>query len=122
MNAVDDVNIFELYTESAEQPQMHVDNFGIKRWRLNTKLHRIDGPAIEYPNGSKEWYHNGRMHRVDGPAGEYSDGSKTWYIRGVIYTDINKWAQAALKYEGKEPTDEMIEQKMQQVMQQDLFS
>lgn len=32
---------------------------GIKYWYQNRKLHRIDGPAIEYPDGTKEWYING---------------------------------------------------------------
>ena len=32
---------------------------GYKVWYLNGKLHREDGPAVEYPNGSKMWYLNG---------------------------------------------------------------
>jgi len=27
-------------------------------WRLNGKLHREDGPAIEYETGNKSWYLN----------------------------------------------------------------
>jgi hypothetical protein len=27
-------------------------------WRLNDKLHREDGPAIEYVNGDKAWWLN----------------------------------------------------------------
>ena len=40
------------------QPKMKVYSDGTKRWFLNGKLHREDGPAIEYPNGSKEWFLN----------------------------------------------------------------
>ena len=29
-------------------------------WRLDGKLHRVDGPAIEWANGNKSWYLNGR--------------------------------------------------------------
>ena len=29
-------------------------------WYLNDKLHREDGPACEYANGTKEWYLNGK--------------------------------------------------------------
>ena len=36
-----------------------VDEFGTKRWYVNGKLHREDGPAVEYANGSKHWYLNG---------------------------------------------------------------
>ena len=32
---------------------------GDKSWYLNGKLHREDGPAIEYANGYKSWYLNG---------------------------------------------------------------
>ena len=31
---------------------------GYKFWCLNGKLHREDGPAIEWANGDKEWYLN----------------------------------------------------------------
>jgi hypothetical protein len=45
------------------------------------KLHRTDGPAIEYRNGNKEWYINGKRHRLDGPAVEQPD-YKAWWING----------------------------------------
>jgi len=32
---------------------------GTKVWWLNGKLHREDGPAIEWSNGTKEWWLNG---------------------------------------------------------------
>ena len=31
-------------------------------WRLNGKLHREDGPAIEYANGVKSWYLDDREY------------------------------------------------------------
>ena len=34
------------------------------RWLLNGKLHREDGPAIEYANGTKEWYVDGKKIEV----------------------------------------------------------
>lgn len=39
-----------------------------KQYFLNGKLHREDGPAIEYVNGDLRWYLNGNRHREDGPA------------------------------------------------------
>jgi hypothetical protein len=45
-----------------------VNKFGTKFWYLDGKLHRPDGPAIQYTDGSTEWYHNGELHREDGPA------------------------------------------------------
>lgn len=49
------------------EPVMKIDVYGTKQWYLNGKLHREDGPAIEYANGSKFWYLNARRHREDGP-------------------------------------------------------
>jgi hypothetical protein len=58
------------------------------RWYLNDKLHREDGPAFEYANGTKWWYLNGEHHREDGPAIEYHpDGSKYWYLNGNELTE-----------------------------------
>ena len=36
-----------------------VDLWGDKRWYRNGRLHREDGPAVEYTNGRKYWYFNG---------------------------------------------------------------
>ena len=60
---------------------------GSKRWCLNGELHREDGPAVENSNGSKYWYLNGEAHREDGPAFEYLDGSKYWYLNGKELTE-----------------------------------
>ena len=51
---------------------------------LNSKgeLHRLDGPAEEWSNGSKAWYQNGQLHRVDGPAAEGAGGDITWWQHG----------------------------------------
>jgi len=51
-------------------------------WHLNGKLHREDGPAVEWSNGGREWYLNGKRHREDGPAVEWSNGTKSWYLNG----------------------------------------
>ena len=57
-----------------------IDKYGTKRWYVNGKPHRIDGPAVESFNGYKEWRVNGLYHRLDGPAIEWPDGGKTWYV------------------------------------------
>ena len=51
-------------------------------WYLNGKLHREDGPAVEYADGDKFWFLNGEQHREDGPAVERADGSKSWFLNG----------------------------------------
>lgn len=66
---------------------MFVDENGTKRWYLNGGLHRVGGPAVEWPNGTKDWCLNDKLHRLDGPAVEYSNGVKEWYIDGQAYTE-----------------------------------
>ena len=63
-----------------EQPQCEVDEYGTKRWFLNGKHHREDGPAVECTNGQKEWWLNDGLHREDGQAVEWDDGSKSWFL------------------------------------------
>ena len=60
---------------------------GSKSWYINGKCHREDGPAIVYASGSKTWYLNGKCHREDGPAFEYADGSKEWFINGKYHRE-----------------------------------
>ena len=38
---------------------------GLKEWRnARGKLHREEGPAVEYPDGSKEWWVDGATART----------------------------------------------------------
>jgi hypothetical protein len=54
-------------------------------WRnAKGQLHRTDGPAIEFSNGSKEWFQNDMLYRTDGPAIELANGDKLWYIDGDL--------------------------------------
>ena len=63
------------------------DKFGTKYYYLNNKLHREDGPAVEYASGAKEWYKNGEIHREDGPAIELADGRKFWYKNNKLHRE-----------------------------------
>jgi hypothetical protein len=73
-----------------------------RHWYKNNNLHREDGPAIEYADGTKYWYKEGKRHREDGPAVEYPDGTKYWYLEGDSYFQIVLKDQIILdEYEGK---------------------
>jgi hypothetical protein len=56
-------------------------------WYLNGKRHREDGPAWEHSSGQTIWYKNGERHREDGPAKETPNGLKMWYLDGEIVYD-----------------------------------
>jgi len=60
---------------------------GNKSWYIDEKLHREDGPAIEFADGTKEWYLNDKLHREDGPAREYANGDKYWYLNDKLMTE-----------------------------------
>ena len=67
--------------------RVDVDTDGTKSWYLNGKLHREDGPAVEYAIGTKSWYLNGKIHCEDGPAVEYANGDKSWYLNGKLHCE-----------------------------------
>jgi hypothetical protein len=60
---------------------------GARRWYRGGKLHRDDGPAVEYPNGNRFWYRFGRLDRAGGAACEYADGSRFWHRAGLLHRD-----------------------------------
>lgn len=64
-------------------------NYGYKIEHRNGKnqIHREDGPAVEYQNGTKMWYQNGRLHREDGPAIEWSSGQNQFYLNNIRLTE-----------------------------------
>ena len=51
------------------------------------RLHRLDGPAVIYANGTRMWYIDGDLHRSDGPAVEWADGDREWYVHGELSRD-----------------------------------
>ena len=66
------------------QSTMTEGRSAIREWRdEHGRLHREDGPAIEYPSGSKSWYQNGKLHRTDGPARQFANGEAEWYRNGL---------------------------------------
>ena len=72
---------------------------GNKFWYLNDKLHREDGPAMEFSDGDRGWYLNGKQHREDGPAVERVNGAKFWFLNDEEYTEegFNKKMSSAVE-------------------------
>lgn len=68
--------------------RIEVDISGTRRYyNAANQLHRDDGPAIEWRNGTKSWFQNGKRHRIDGAAIEFASGFKAWYINGEELTE-----------------------------------
>ncbi len=76
---------------------------GSKEWYVDGKRHRLDGPAFESAYGYKAWYVDGKLHRLDGPAIEDADGYKAWYVDGkkMTETEFNEYIKPKPSCEGK---------------------
>jgi hypothetical protein len=85
-----------------------VDDYGTKRWYLDDKYHRVDGPALEYTDGSKEWYLNGKLHRTDGPAVDWVNGEKSWWLNNKEYTEAD-WRKRVQKKVKATCVDKVVE-------------
>lgn len=78
-----------------------------EEWKCNGLLHREDGPARIYTNGTKQYFYHGVLHRENGPAIE-ANHTYCWkyvyYKYGKIHNDkgpayIEKWKDCeVLKY------------------------
>lgn len=52
---------------------------------VNGKIHRDNGPAVKYGDGSEHYYINNKIHREDGAAIENPSGYKEWWFNGGYY-------------------------------------
>lgn len=46
------------------------------------RYHKLDGPAVEYNNGTKKWFIHGKLHREDGPAIIWNSGNVLYFLNG----------------------------------------
>lgn len=73
-------NLGEVIQHYKDESFPSTDELGTKFWKNGSgQLHRLDGPAVEYKDGSKYWFKNGEIHREDGPAVENVSGQH-WYL------------------------------------------
>jgi hypothetical protein len=74
------------------EPICTTDIKGVIIWRIGAFPHRINGPAILYPNGDALWYRNGYRHRLDGPAVMYEIGHNEWWFDGDQFS-FREWLE-----------------------------
>ena len=46
-------------------------------------------------DGTKHWLVDNKLHREDGPAVDFVDGTKLWYLNGIEYTEAEFKAKMA---------------------------
>ena len=59
----------------------------VRHYNEEWQLHREDGPALEWADGTKEWRENGKLHCESGPAIERPDGTKEYWLSGKQMTE-----------------------------------
>ncbi len=57
-------HLIESHSVSVSSQNEH----GVITFFKDNKLHREDGPAVIYPDGTEIWWYEGETHREDGPA------------------------------------------------------
>ena len=82
------------------QPTMTTDNHGNIQYKLNGKLHREDGPAVIFADGTQSWCLNDKLHRLDGPAIIRANGTQWWYINDKKYNFNDYCKKLNLSEEG----------------------
>ncbi len=85
-----------------------VDENGTIRYSRGGKLHREDGPAIEWEDGGTWWYRNGDLHRIGGPAIEENyqltpELYQEWWYKGY-HLEFNDYVKRAFPKESAEKT------------------
>ena len=74
--------------------------YGIVTYTMDGLLHNIGQAAVEYPNGKREYWQHGRLHRKEGPAITYRDGSENqYYLNGVQVTKEEHALQVGMQSE-----------------------
>jgi len=78
-----------------------IENVHGKFHYKKNKLHRLDGPAVEWRNRDVAYYEDGVLHRIDGPALEYIDGTSVWFYMGKnMYCSSQEKFEQLLKLKG----------------------
>jgi hypothetical protein len=72
---------------------LHIDLWGNKKYYLNDKFHREEGPAWINSIGHKEWYIHGKLHRENGPAIVSPSGFGWFYLDDKSYSEQNYWKE-----------------------------
>ena len=68
-------------------------------------MKRIEYKVVVNEYGTKFWYLNGKLHREDGPAVEYANGDKFWCLNGTRVTEAEVMKnQQTIDIDGKKFT------------------
>jgi len=64
-----------------------------------------DGLVYEvrtYPDGDKQWLYKGKLHRLNGPAIEYASSRKDYWINGNYFYTFEDYKEAVVQIKVEE--------------------
>lgn len=83
-----------------------IDQAGSEIWHRVDQpdiIHREDGPAIIWDDGSKFWYYDGVNHNENGPSAIYRTGKVYWHYHGM-HLEFDEWCVTT----GKTSEDKLV--------------
>lgn len=84
---------------------VYIDWRGSKIRVIDEMLHGTNGkPAVEHVDGTTLWYVKGELHRIDGPAVEYPDGEVEFWFNGMECYDFDEWLDVNYKLDEEDKT------------------
>ncbi len=62
-------------------------------YKIDKIYHREKGPVLIRENGDTQWAKNGKLHRLDGPAvnWHWQKAKKEYWIEGTQYSEKDYW-------------------------------
>jgi len=79
---------------------------GTESWHDNQfRLHRVNGPAVIYNDGTLWWMEHGNFHRDDGPARISSNGFAEYYVHGIRHREDGPAIQSIYGHINIDPGD-----------------
>lgn len=98
-------------------------------WMMNNDVHRLDGPAIVISDNLNRFFADELLgffhgiHEIDAHEMNLDEAKKIYVVGGHVYgsSPSEEYIDAALEYEGKPLNSQTREQKIQDIMHQDLF-
>jgi len=81
--------MINLKYSNTEEPfyDVEIDDQGnIMYYNEKGEFHRLNGPAIEWSDGSSSYWVNGKLHRLDGPARIFFGNDVEYWVNGNYLT------------------------------------
>lgn len=67
-----------------------------KKYHNKVVLVRGFSKIEKFKNGTIKYFLNGKLHREDGPAIEWSSGKKSWFLNNIEYS-YNEWEKRVMR-------------------------